>query len=142
MQKNHNALRNELKPLERRLKTLDEHIKQAGYHREFLNIHKKYERQKPKNREAFREAHRREITLFETADRYLKDVLNGHEVPPVKAWISELVEKTAKHELLSEKFTLLKEETRKVERIKRSVDDILQKDPSRTRASTKHERGR
>ncbi|MDR0459536.1 MAG: hypothetical protein LBG68_03600 [Coriobacteriales bacterium] len=31
------AIRDELKPIDRRLKTLDENIKQSGYIKEFLN---------------------------------------------------------------------------------------------------------
>jgi len=46
-------INNELKPIDRRLKVLDEHIKQAGLIQEHAQIYKLYKQQKPKNQEAF-----------------------------------------------------------------------------------------
>lgn len=63
------SIRDELKPIERRLTVLDEHIQQqADYY----------------------ETHRHEFTLYEAADRYLKGVMNGKTTLPIKAWQAEI----------------------------------------------------
>ena len=127
MYKRQNGLREKLKSIERRLKVLDDHIEQAGYYQEFKDIYIKYTQQKPKNQENFREAHRREITLYEAAEKYLKQHLNGHSFTrqTLKTWKSELAELTAKKDNLYKEYDSLKEETREVEQIKRSVESIM-----------------
>jgi transcriptional accessory protein Tex/SPT6 len=80
-----------MKPLERRLRELPEHIKQAGYYQEFRDIYREYKQLKrPKKQEAFRDSCHREITLYEAADRYLRQHLNGRNEIPVKSWKEEL----------------------------------------------------
>lgn len=76
MHNRQSVIREELKPVERRLKTLDEHIKQAGYYREFTKINRLYKQQKLKDKEGFYESHRRELTLYEAAERYIKIVVD------------------------------------------------------------------
>lgn len=68
-------IRDKLKPIERRLKVLDEHIKQTKIYTQYYNIYRKYIQQKPKNKELFIQSHRREIILYEAASRYLKKVM-------------------------------------------------------------------
>jgi len=127
MQSKTRAVNNELKPVERRIGTLKEHIKHGEYHREFGKVYKQYQQQKPKYQEAFREKFRREITLYEAADRYLKPVLKGHPLN-LKKWKAEFVEKTAEKGALYREYSSLKEKTQKVETIKRTVMDILRSD--------------
>ncbi len=122
------AMREKLKPVERRLKTLDEHIRQADYYTEFKGIYKQYQQKKSNKREAFYESHRRELTLYEAADRYLKGVMNGHTTMPVKTWKAEQTKLTAEKEALSREYGLLKDETREVEQIRRSVEALLRED--------------
>jgi hypothetical protein len=47
MHNKQSAIREKLKPVERRLKDLDEHIKQAEYYKEFTKINRLYKQQKP-----------------------------------------------------------------------------------------------
>jgi len=54
------VIRDELKPIERRLKILDKHIEQAEYYREFSKINSLYKQQKPKDKDGFYESYRRE----------------------------------------------------------------------------------
>ena len=122
------SIREKLKPIDRRLKTLDEHIKQAGYHREFSKIYKQYQQEKPKNQERFFETHRRELTLFEAADRYLKGVMNGKTGIPLKSWKAERVKLTADRSMLNQEYISLKDEVKEAEKIRRGVHDIMQRE--------------
>jgi DNA repair exonuclease SbcCD ATPase subunit len=133
------TIRDELKPVERRLGTLDKHVEQAEIYRTHKAVHKRYwQEQNPKRRDAFYQKHTAGIILFEAANRYLKGVLNGRTEIPIKEWKAEMAEKIAERERLTRKYDRLKGETRKVEQIKRSVEDMLRGDekertPMRTR---------
>ena len=74
-----------MKPVERRLKTLDEHIRQADVYLQYKAVYAQCQQQNPKNQVIFAEKHRAEIILFESAERYLKGVMNGRTTLPVKA---------------------------------------------------------
>jgi hypothetical protein len=127
MRQQFNEVSEKLKANERRQKTLDKHIEQGGYYLECKGIYEKYLQQKPKHQEVFREAHRREITLYETAERYLNQHMNGHvfSVKTLKSWKSEQSTLTSDREPLYNKYTALREETQKVETIKRTVEAII-----------------
>jgi len=116
---------NELKPIDRRLKVLDEHIKQAEYYREFANINRLYKQQKPKHQADFYETHRRELTLYEATERYIKAHLNGRDKIPLPTWKAEREKLTADKQRLNLQYQNLKTETAKVERIRSNVYDIM-----------------
>ena len=65
-----------------------------------------------------------EQILFTAARKYLNDHLNGHTLD-LDAWKRELGTKNAERDVLYREYTALKEDTAKVEKIKRSVRDIL-----------------
>jgi len=136
MHNRQSGIREKLKPMERRMKTLDEHIKQVGYYKEFSKINRRYKQQKPKGKEAFFESHRREMTLFQAAERHLKSVLNGREQIPLATWEKEHATLTAERKTLNAEYLSLKDEVGKVEKIVRSVQDVLHEErPSRKRSS-------
>lgn len=125
MHKRQADLRDKLKPVERRLKTLDDHIRQADYFQQFKNIHKQYQQQKPGKRDDFYESRRQELTLYEAADRYLKAVMNGKPGLPVKEWKAERDKLTAEKKRFYSEYTVLKDEIREVEQIRRGVEALL-----------------
>ncbi|MCL2774633.1 MAG: hypothetical protein FWD71_15000 [Oscillospiraceae bacterium] len=129
MYERQNGLRENLKPIERRLKALQEHIRQAEYYTQFKDIYKKYKQQNPKNQEDFIENNRAEITLYEASKKYLDAHFNGHSLP-LKDWKSELAKLTAEQNVLYREYTLLRYETREVELIKRNVENILHENRS------------
>jgi len=131
MHSKQSAIRDDLKPIERRLKTLDEHIKQAEYYREFTKINRLYKQQKPKDKDKFYESHRRELTLYEAAERYFKGVLNGREKIPLPTWKAEHEKLTAERKRLNAEYLSLKDEVIKVEKISRSVQDIMHEERRR-----------
>jgi len=103
-------IREELKPIERRLPVLKKHIEQA-------DIYLKY-----KGKKALTEA---EQILFTAAKKYLKDVMNGKTTLPTKAWKSEYSKLTAKRNGLNQRYVALKDEVREAEQIRSSVYSIM-----------------
>jgi len=118
-------LRDKLKPVERRLKTLDAHIQQATMYMQHKAVYRQYQEQKPKKQAAFAEKHHAEISLFESAERYLKGVMNGKITLPIKVWRAERDALNADKTKLYQKYTSLKDEVHEVEQIRRSVSAIM-----------------
>ena len=79
----------------------------------------------PKRQEAFRDSYHREITLYETANRYLRQHLNGRNEIPLKSLKEELEKLTAEKNSLYREYYSLKEQPHEVENIRKSVYDIL-----------------
>ena len=81
---------------------------------------------------AYYETNRREVTLYESAERYLKDVLQGHfdpkKLPPIKQWKTEQTKLLSQKSALNNDYKRLKEEVRRVEVMRREVDKILSTD--------------
>ena len=118
-------IRDKLKPVERRLKVLNEHIRQVDIYLQHKAVYAQYQQQKPKSQVAFAEKHRAEITLYESASRYLKEVMNGKTTLPVKAWRAEHVKLTAEKKILNQDYALMKDEVRKVESVRRAAYGIM-----------------
>lgn len=106
-------IRDELKPIEQRLKTLTEHIKQA-------DIYLKY-----KGKKALTDS---EQALFTAANTYLKGVMNGKTTLPTKAWKAEYDELTDKRKILNQRYVALKDEVREAEQIRKNVYSILRQE--------------
>jgi len=75
------------------------------------------------------ELFRPQLAMFENAEKYLRDVLQSRfdpkKLPPVTKWREELTAKTAEREGLYREYRSLKDETAKVEKIRRSVHEIV-----------------
>jgi Fic family protein len=94
--------------------------------------------QKPKNREAFYESHRAEITLYEAASRYMKNHLNGRTKMPMREWRAERLKLAAENRTLSVRLHSLKGEIKKIETIRRHAEGIVRAivPPSRQRGNS------
>lgn len=106
-------IRDELKPIERRLPVLKKHIEQA-------EIYLKLKSKKPLS-----EA---EQILFTAAHSYLKDIMNGKTTLPTKAWKTEYAKLTAERNSLNQRYVALKDEVREAEQIRKSVYSILRQE--------------
>jgi hypothetical protein len=151
MQNGFNSMRDNLKKVNRRIDTLNEHIKHGDIiakhrkvKRHYDELHSQYEsaqkstgfgakRKAEKALEAandFYEFHRAELTLYDAADNYLRGVLQKRydpkKLPPIKKWRDELVAKTAERNSLYREYDVLKNETAKIEKIRYSVKEIMQ----------------
>ena len=120
-------IRDELKPIERRLKTLDEHIQQATVYMQHKAVYRQYQELKPKKQPSFAKRHYMEISLFESAERYLKGVMKGKNILPLKAWKAEHIKLAAQRNELNQAYALLKTEVQEVEKIRRGIRDIIDK---------------
>jgi ATP-dependent exoDNAse (exonuclease V) alpha subunit len=106
-------IRDELKPLDRRLATLKKHIEQA-------DIYLKY-----KGKKTLTES---EQILFTAAKDYLKGVMNGKTTLPTKAWKKEYADLTAKRQILNQRYVALKDEVKEAEQIRKNVYSILRQE--------------
>ena len=106
-------IRDKLKPIERRLKTLTEHIGQS-------DIYLKH-----KGKKALSDS---EQILFTAAKDYLKGVMNGKTTLPTKAWKAEYAKLTAERNSLNQRYVALKDEVKEAEQIRKSVYSILRQE--------------
>jgi len=150
IQNKFDTVHEELKKTDRRIKTLNEHILQSEYYKSGRKYKRQYDRlnseYKTANRSkglfvkrkaqksldkvnAYYEANRAELILYEAAEKYLRKVMQKHydpnKLPPITKWKKELSEKTAAKTKLSGEYKTLRDETSKIERIQRSAKEIL-----------------
>jgi len=143
-------IREEVKHIDRRLKSLDEHIRQSGNYKayrgqkaQYEKLYAQYEADKKEGgfgaeRKAqkalaatneYYEAYREKITMYEKAEQYLKGVLQQHfdpkKLPPVSKWQAEIAKLTAERSKLNQRYYALKEEIKEAEQIRKSVYSIV-----------------
>ena len=86
---------------------------------------------KPEKRELFEQRHSRELALYETAARYLKELKDsGEEITP-KAWEREIAKLTATKDLKYMDMKAMREELKAVERLKKAADHLAKTEQSR-----------
>ena len=159
-------IREKLKPIDRRLKTLDEHIRHSGNfkgHRgkkaQYEKLYAQYEtlnkatgfgagRKAHKALAAANEYHekyRLEITSYEEAELYLKDVLHAHfdpkKTPPITKWKSEISKLTAERKRIEADYYKLKNEVVEAEQIRRSVYSIMRQERQERQPQRSHDMG-
>ena len=147
------GINDKLKSVERRIKTIDEHLRHSGNYKAYRGQKAQYEKlyaeyetlKKSKGfmmeRKAqkaldtaneYREAHRPQIVMYENAERYLRDVLQGRfdpkKLPPVAKWTAEREQLTAEKKRLNRDYVSLKAEVDEVYKIQRSVKDIMREE--------------
>ncbi len=143
------AIGGRLNRMDRRMKTLDKHIEQCGILKEYSGhmanyrkLYSQYEKLRDSTglgakrkaqkaldtANAYHEAHRMEITLYEAAERYIKDTLNGRTAIPLDAWKAERAKLTAERKTLAQDYFKLKEEVRQAEIIRRNIEDVMREE--------------
>jgi len=155
---------NDLKPVNRRIDTLKKHIRHSENYKEHRSLKRQYNKlyteyttarkekgffAEPKAQKAldtansFYEDNRAGLTLFDAADKYLHGVLQERfdpkKLPPIVAWKQELGGKMSEKAVLDREYTALKEETQKVEQIRRSVAEILHSNEPKRAVTKKRE---
>jgi hypothetical protein len=164
MQQNLGSTTTELKKVERRIGTLEEHLQHSENFENYSKHKSRYEKlyslyttarketgfgAERKTQKAlaaandYYEAHRSELTMYDNAEQYLRDVLQERFDPKklpsvITMWRKELTAKYAEKDVLYQKYYKLKDETAKVEKIQRSVKVILHSDmPERAHTRTR-----
>jgi len=153
-----NSTSAELKKGERRIDTLHEHLRHSGNFKSYRKTKRRYEelysvftaarkgkgflaeRKAQKALSAaneYHEARRSELAMFDSAEQYLRDILQERfdpkKLPPITVWEKELAEKLATKDALYRDYYALKDEIYKVEKIRAGVKAILHNEtPERT----------
>jgi len=151
-----------LKPIDRRLKTLDEHIKHSGNYKAYRGKKVQYEKlyaqyttlakttgfgAERKAQKAltaaneYYETYRTEIAMFDNAEQYLKGVLQTHfdpkKLPPIAKWKAEIEKLTAERSGLNQRYNTLKDEVKEAEQIRKSIYSIMRQEQREQQTITK-----
>lgn len=121
-------LADKIKPVERRLVTLTQHLAQYENYKTHKTIYDKYKQLNPKKQEAFYDKYSEKIELFKTAQQYLTAIMNGKTTIPEKAWQAEQQKLTTYRFSLCEKYYELKDEIRNVELLCKGADNIMREE--------------
>ena len=124
----------EIKQTEKQLHERKELIDQAEKYLEYRPTYKAYMQTKPKKQEDFFESNRAALTLYQSAERYLKEHLGKGNVLKLKAWKAEVADLTQKKIHLYGNLQTLRAEVQEAEAIKKCVEQAVQ--PEQTRAKT------
>jgi len=124
MQNQLDDVRGSMKYIERRLNTLDEHIRQGGIYLKHRELYAEYQRLIPRKQSKFYEEHHAELMVFEATKRYLDAHLNGHELP-LEAWKEERVKLMAERGEFSREYAALKEQVLDVESVQWTAERIM-----------------
>lgn len=158
------AIRDKLKPTERRLKTLDEHIRHSGNYKAYRGHKARYDKLYAEYRaikkaggfgaerktqkvldtaNAYYDTHHTKIVLFEASERYLKDVMQERfdtkKLPPITKWTAERDRLNVDMRRLNGEYVSLKNETAEVEKIRRNVYDIMGEEKRREQPQKTHD---
>ena len=123
-------LRGEIVRAERRIAVLTERGEMWTQYSQYKPVRKQLAKLKPEKRELFEQRHSRELALYETAARYLKELKDsGEEITP-KAWEREIVKLTATKDLKYMDMKAMREELKAVERLKKAADHLARTEQS------------
>ena len=114
-----------IKKQDRRLKTLDEHLRQVAIYNQTKELYKKYTQLATKHRQSFKDKHNIALQQHESAHKYLTEHLNGRTTIPEKAWKAEREKLLAERYSLAEQYYDLKADAKNVEVLRRGAEKII-----------------
>ena len=153
------SIGNQLKPIDKKIAELDEHIKQSGIYQQYESYKKKYDKLNAEHKKLsketgfgakrkaqnaldtanhYYETNRMEITLCQVAERHLKANKNSEGKIPLPDWKAERERLTAERNKLNVRYQKLKTETAKVERIRSNIYSITSAERRRTEPQRSH----
>ena len=127
----------EIKQTEKLLHERKELIDQAEKYREHRPTYKAYMQTKPKKQEDFFESNRVALTLYQSAERYLKEHLGEDKVLKPKAWKAEVADLTQKKSRLYGSLQTLKAEVQEAEAVKKCVEQAVQPEQGKEKTQNK-----
>ena len=113
-----------LKEVEGRLKSLAELVKQAEIYRRHRELYKQYHSLSGNKADMFRIRNYTEITLYEAAEKYLKENVNGSTVE-IGKWKSDIATLTEQKNKLYSEMYKKRDEMKLAESVQKSVDTAL-----------------
>jgi hypothetical protein len=162
MQRDCNSVYDRKKKTERRIKTLDKHIEQSEIFKKHHKVHWEYEKlyagykdvsketglfSKSKAQKlldtakAFYEEHRSELTAFDAAEKYMRDVLqkrfDPEKLPPITAWRRERDDCARELGGINTEYQVYKSEVENAEAIKRFAVKLMIPDEPQARQQGK-----
>lgn len=138
MKKRYWNINGEIKQTEKLLHERKELIDQAEKYIKHRPTYKAYMQTKPKKQEEFYERNRAALTLYQSAERYLKENLGSNTTLKLKAWKDEVAALTSEKDSLYDEIHRLKAEVQEAEAVKKCVEQAVQ--PEQTRAKTQSKR--
>ena len=115
-----------LKEVEGRLKSLAELVKQAEIYRRHRELYKQYHSLSGNKADMFRIRNYTEIALYEAAEKYLKENVNGSTLE-VSKWKSDIATLTERKDKLYSEMYKKRDELKIAESIQKSVDTALKR---------------
>lgn len=137
MKKQYWTTNGEIKQTEKLLHERKELIDQAEKYLEHRPTYKAYMQTKPKKQEDFFESNRAALTLYQSAERYLKEHLGEDKVLKPKAWKAEVADLTQKKSRLYDDLQTLKTEVQDAEAVKKCVEQAVQPEHTKEKAQNK-----
>ena len=113
-----------LKEVEGRLKSLAELVKQAEIYRRHRELYKQYHSLSGNKADMFRIRNYTEIALYEAAEKYLKENVNGNTLA-VGKWKTDIATLTEQKNKLYSEMHKKRDELKIAESIQKSVDTAL-----------------
>lgn len=115
-----------LKEVEGRLKILAELVKQAEIYRRHRDLYKQYHSLSGNKADMFRIRNYTEIALYEAAEKYLKENVNGNTLE-VGKWKTDIATLTERKDKLYSEMYKKRDELKVAESIQKSVDTALKR---------------
>ena len=131
MQFDYYALRGEIRDAERRIDVLTERLEMWERYEKNKDIHKQLASLKPHKRDDFMQRHHAELTLYDSAARYLDEFKKSGEAITPKKWRSEGAQLTARKNKLYEKMEAMREDIKAVEQLRKTADHLAKTEKSK-----------
>ena len=123
MNRSYNKVSDNIKSVEKRTEEINILKKHIQTYTALKPIYDEY--RKSKNKDDFEREHRREIILFEAAQKYLSSVSKGNKLPSLESLNTELAELTERKQQLYAEYRKSKKALSEMDVIKANVDTIL-----------------
>jgi len=133
MMDNQSELRERLKPIEGRLKVLNERLKQVAIHKENKPFLDEYRALPPRKQKKYFAEHKTELDLFKSANSYLNKHRNKDGKIPLASWIKERDNLLKEKKEISKSTMSLSERLRQIDRIRKMAKEVMPKQPQRNR---------
>lgn len=134
------TVRHELRDTEQRMSELDKLIENEEIYGKHKVMALKYRQLKPRKQLKFRLKHETELLLFESAEQYLKQRVDG-TIYPVSEWKNEREKLAAATDGLYQRYHGLQEEVKHIEAVQRTVNAIMRQPKKERAIHKKRDRG-
>ena len=133
MMSGQSKLRERLKPIEKRLKVLDEHLKQAEIRKKNKPFHDEYKVLSERKQKKYWTEHKAELMMYKSANDYLKNHRNAEGKIPVATWTKERGALIAEKNEIGKSVMSTMEQMKQIDRIRKGAREMLVSEKRKTR---------